>query len=115
MMFLVETVTKSLWIGGAIRSSWNQACNFCCVIVLFNEQKFGFAPKKWLKPGFIPGSSLQTCIFSYTESVCVMLRWILLALDLECFLNVADTLLSFDHFDEYFSEKLSSYPGKNAI
>lgn len=73
MVFLVERISRSLWIGGATRSSWSQACSFCYVVVQFNEQKFGFALRKWLKPGFIPGSSLQTSIFPYTKSVCVML------------------------------------------
>lgn len=70
MVFLIGTVSRSLWIDGATRSSWNQACSFSDV-VQFNEQEFGFAPRKWLKPGFIPGSSLETCIFSYTVCVCV--------------------------------------------
>lgn len=73
MLFLVETVNRSLWIGGATRSSWNQAGNFCNVIIQLNEQKIGFALRKWPEPGFVSGSSLQTCIFPYTESVCVMI------------------------------------------
>lgn len=84
MVFLVETGSRSLWIGGVTRSCWNQACNFCYVVIQLNEQEFGFAPRKWLKPGFIPGSSLETCIFSYT-SLCVMLRLISLALNLKVF------------------------------
>lgn len=43
---MIETVSVSLWVGGATRSSWNQACNFCYVVVLFNEQKFSFALRK---------------------------------------------------------------------
>lgn len=105
MVFLEETVSRSLWIGGATRSSWNQACSFCHVVVQFNEQKFGFAARKWLKPGFLPGSPLQTCIFPYAESVCVMLRLILLAL--KCFLNATDTLFNFDNFDEFFLRNLT--------
>lgn len=53
MVFLVETVNRSLWIGGATRSSWNQAGNFCNVVIQLNEQKIGFALRKWPEPGFI--------------------------------------------------------------
>lgn len=45
----------------------------------------------------------------------MVLRLILLALRLRCVLNVADTIISLDNFEELFSEKLNSYPGKNAI
>lgn len=98
MVFLVETVSRSLCIGGAARRSWTQACNFCYVIVQCNEQKFGFYPHLPLHRVWY-----------------VVLGLILLALSLRCFLNIADTIISFDNFEEFFSEKLNSYPGKNAI